>query len=113
VPQRVDRKNGGGRTAVGDVADHSQQKEQVQLDIAKRLFHLISFQMLVLNSRLVASQPLNNNSLLTKRQPFSRDGTVGQEDEHDNPPNEAQSADNDELEFPARQRGFDVSNAEA
>jgi hypothetical protein len=102
-----------GRTAVGDVADHSQQKEQIQLNIAESFLDLVSFQMLVFDSRLVASQPLNNNSLLTQRQPFSRDGTVRQEDEHDNPPNEAQSADNDELEFPARQRGFDVSNTEA
>jgi hypothetical protein len=113
VPQRVDRKNGCGRTAVGDVADHSQQKEQIQLNIAKRLLHLISFQMLVFDSRLVASQPLNYNSLLAQRQALSRDWTVRQENEHDNPPNEAQSADNDELELPARQRGFDVSNTEA
>jgi hypothetical protein len=68
--------------------------------------------MLVLNPRLIASQPLNYDSLLPQSQTFSRDRTVRKEDVHDDAPDEAQSADDEKLKLPARQRALDVTDAE-
>ena len=100
------------RTTVGDIANHPQQEEQVQLDIAERFSHLISFQVLVLDPRLVASQPLDHDSLLPQSQALSRDRAVREENVHDNAPDAAQSANDKELELPARQPAIDVPDSE-
>jgi hypothetical protein len=51
--------------AIWDVADDTQAKEQVQLDVEESLLDLVSFQMLVLDACLVALKPFHSNSLLS------------------------------------------------
>jgi hypothetical protein len=68
--------------------------------------------VLVLNPRLVASQPLYHDSLLSQSQAFGRDRTVREKYVHDDAPDEAQSADDEKLELPARQGALDVADSE-
>lgn len=100
IPSCCDRE--GRLAAIGDVADDSQEEEEVQFDVAKRLFHLIALEMLILHARLVLSQPLDSHSLLSRTQSFRRDRTIRQEDSHHNPPDTTQRADDDELILPTR-----------
>lgn len=52
-----------GLTTVGDVADDTQQEEEVEFDVAESFFHLVSLEMLVLDSRLVLPKPLDRHAL--------------------------------------------------
>jgi hypothetical protein len=92
---------GGECTAVGDIADHSEQEEEVQFNVAEGFFDLVDFQMLVLDACLVSSQSLDYDFLLAEGQAFGCDRTVWEVNKHDDSPDEAESADDDELELPA------------
>lgn len=102
----------GSHTSIGDIANHAQNKEQIQLDVAERLLDLVPLELLVLDARLIAPQPLDDDPLLAQAEALGRDGAVRQEDVHDRAPDAAQGADDQELELPARQRALDVADAE-
>lgn len=69
--------------------------------------------MLVLDARLVASQPLHDDSLLPHTQALGSDGAVGQENVHHGSPDAAQRADDQEFKLPTRKSTVDVTNTEA
>lgn len=99
--------------AVDDTLHHRDEEERVELVIRERLPDLVRLQRLVLHPRLVLAQPLDGHLLLVVREPLGGDRTVGYQEEHDCAPDAAQSAYDQELVLPARERAPDVADAVA
>lgn len=89
-----------GDATVGNVAHHSQDKEEVELDVEEGLFYLVPLEVLVLDTSLVAAQALDRHAFLFSAETFRRHGRVGKEDKHDNSPGRAQGADDEKLVLP-------------
>ena len=67
-------------------------------------------QVFILNTRLIATQSLNGNPLLSIIKELGRNWRVGHENANDNSPNTTQSTNDDELISPRGKGSFDMAN---
>lgn len=62
-----------GDTAIGNVADNTENEEHIQLVVFECLKNLVGLEVLVLDTGLVLSNAINSNSALSLAEPLSRD----------------------------------------